>query len=67
MRFLRRTEREKGRSSEDALKEATEQLEKIKARDPEVKEIAGTSRRLRVENHFGEKLTLIIQGHKGGT
>lgn len=61
MRF-RRNRKEGASDSQNALNEATQQLEKIKSRDPEIREVSRTSRRIRVENHFAEKLRILLEG-----
>lgn len=59
--FRKKSEPEK---STEALKEATEQLRIVKARNPEVQAISTALRVMRERNHFAETLQVIIEGHK---
>lgn len=59
-----RRKRNDSRESKIALEQANKHLELIKAREPEVKEVARASRWIRVENHFSEMLLHIVEGKR---
>lgn len=61
-----RTPIEEGDSGR-ALRDAKENLERVKSRDEDVKDVAGALRNWREENHFRERLQeLFLIGHQGG-
>jgi len=58
--FFRR--RSKGLAeSEKALQDADQNLERVKARDEEVHEVAEALKTMRERNHFAEQLQLIFE------
>jgi hypothetical protein len=66
MRFFRRRKLKDidEMPSVNALAESTEELLRIKARDPEVHRVAQELRSLRKANHFAEQLEAIMGGHR---
>lgn len=48
--------------AQKAIKDAAESLERVKARDPEVRAVSKVLRNIRENNHFAEQLQSIISG-----
>lgn len=46
----------------NAVRDATKNLEKVKARHPEVREVSQTLKSLRERNHFAEQLEALMGG-----
>lgn len=62
MRFRRR--RKPDRESQQALKDATKNLHRIRARTPEVTEVSESLKTFRKRNHIAEQLTVIMEGRQ---
>jgi len=60
MPLFRRHRKEVGEDAEKALKDASANLRRVKARSPEVSEVAKKLREMRERNHFAEQLQVII-------
>jgi len=54
-----------GTDSQEALRDAEQNLKIVQERGPEVSQIAGSLKNIRERNHFREALQEIITGHGG--
>lgn len=65
--WFRRRENKSGEEARLALEDAEAQLQKVKRRDAEVKQVVAAHKRLQSQNHFAEQLENIIIGIGGST
>lgn len=63
--WFRRRENKSGEEAKLALADATQQLERVKRRDAEVRKVVADHKRLQDTNHFAEQLEGIILGIGG--
>lgn len=59
---IHRNRPEDADESVEALKDAMRNLAEVDKRDPEIREVAESFRKIRTENHFSDKIGLIMGG-----